>query len=98
MTIQTVDQTPAQFLRAQGWGVGDTLLGEQIIKNGRVFETPRLLIITAVGESMVLARSYWTDGRQQRGEHAVHFSARHWSKTNYLRPASPDSSSTEEKP
>lgn len=46
----------ADFLRENGVEVGDFLLGDPIVSEGRVIELPVFVRITAIGDELVLAR------------------------------------------
>lgn len=91
MAKQRPNQSPAEFLRAQGWNAPGTILsGDPILSDfGKVLERAIQFKVTAVGERGVLVRSRHLVDLQRDGtavaavpfqedEHMATFDAREW--------------------
>lgn len=70
---------PAKYLRDRGWGVGSVLRGEPIFHEGREIERARHVVITAVGEERVLARTKILGENAWSRETVYTFDCRGWS-------------------
>lgn len=108
MSRQRTGQTPASFLREQGWGVGTVLAGSPIMSGSTQIERARRFRITAIGEESVLARTMVVPDPTKdtapsavpwSSEHLVTFDIRDWrceERTDI--PSTPTTDPTGEKP
>lgn len=86
MSRQKNNETPAEFVRAQGWAVGDILAGGPIRIGGAEIEQGFTVRLTAIGKRTVLAErrhnfipNWWAD------EHAMTFGSRDWMRSSSAR-------------
>lgn len=87
MSRQRIGQTPASFLREQGWDVGTILAGSPILRGSTQVERGQRFRVTAIGEEAVLARHMVVPDLTKdtapsavpwSGETSVTFDARDW--------------------
>lgn len=68
----------ADHARQQGWEVGTVLYGHPIIRDGIQIERGRTLIITAIGQQMVLGIAQLDGEDRWRREGSWGFDSRKW--------------------
>lgn len=81
MSRQTYQQTPAGFLAAEGWGVGDVLKGEAMFQGGEKIEDGFTIRVSGIGKRAVLGETqHKTIPNYWGGEHSITFDCREWSR------------------